>query len=109
MHQCRCNARNGSYRQLQPGQTVGFGRQQEEGYWERFHLLRPVKERAQHTATTLCRGYRFLFLFENATMHAIYSEDALRLRKMNKGNKGTMGQKPFLRDGWFKKKFQRHS
>lgn len=50
-------------------------------------------------------GYQFLFLFDNATSHAIYAEDALRVVKMNKS---TRGQQPFLRDGWFEKDNQRY-
>lgn len=84
--------------------VVYFEYGQEEGYWEGDHLLRQVKERALPIAMSLYPGYQFLFLFDNATSHAVYSEDALRVRKMNKG---IGGKQPFLRDGWFDKEGQR--
>ena len=85
--------------------VIYFEYGQEEGYWEGIHLLRQVKEQALPIATALYPGYQYLFLFDNATSHAIYSEDALRVQKMNKG---TGEQQPFLRDGWFEKDNQRH-
>ena len=43
-------------------------------------------------------GYALLFLFDNATSHSIYVQDALQVAHMNKG---LGGQQPFLRAGWF--------
>ena len=37
-------------------------------------------------------------MFDNATSHAVYAKDALQIENMNKGSGG---QQPFLRPGWY--------
>lgn len=86
--------------------VVYFEYGQEERYWERTHLLSQVKDQALLIATALYPGYQFLFLFDNATSHAIYSENTLRVSKINKG---TGGQQLFLRNEWFEKDEHYHS
>lgn len=85
--------------------VVYFEYGQEDGYWEGSHLLSQVKDRALSIAIALYLGYQFLFLFNNATSHAVYAEDALLVRDMNKS---TGGKQPFLRNSWFEKDGQRH-
>lgn len=57
----------------------------QERYWESVYLLDQVKKQALSIATVLYLGYQYFFLFDNATSHAIYLEDALRVQKINKG------------------------
>ena len=71
----------------------------DEGYWNSEKLLHQILDRAVPIAKVLYPGYELLFLFDNATSHSIYADDALRTQKMNKGEGG---EQPFLRDGWFK-------
>lgn len=78
--------------------VVLFEYGKEEGYWDGKMLLSQVTERALPIAETLYPGYSFLFLFDNATSHSIYADDALRVNRMNKSDGG---QQPFLRNGWF--------
>lgn len=51
-------------------------------------------------AEVLYPGYSLLFLFDNATSHSVFAEDALCITQMNIETKG---QQPWLRNGWFKK------
>ena len=70
----------------------------DEGYWDGKMLLEQAVHRALPIAEALYPGYKFLFLFDNATSHSVYAPDALRASKMNKGDGG---QQPFIRNGWF--------
>lgn len=70
----------------------------EEGYWTGEHLLDQIQKKALPIGEALYPGYALLFLFDNATSHSIYAQDALQVANMNKG---LGGQKPFLRPGWF--------
>ena len=70
----------------------------EEGYWTGEHLLEQIKAKALPIAEALYPGYELLFMFDNATSHAIYAKDALQVTHMNKG---PGGQQPFLRAGWY--------
>ena len=70
----------------------------EEGYWDGKMLLGQAVHRALPIAEALYPGYKFLFLFDNATSHSVYASDVLRASKMNKGDGG---QQPFIRNGWF--------
>ena len=78
--------------------AVLFEYGKDEGYWDGKMIVQQATDKALPIAETLYPGYSFLFLFDNATSHAIYADDALRVGKMNK-NEG--GQQSFLRDGWF--------
>lgn len=51
-------------------------------------------------AETLYPGYSFLFLFDNATSHFIYVQNALHIAQLNKK---VGGQQPLLRNEWFEK------
>ena len=70
----------------------------EEGYWTGEHLLDQIKSKALPIAEALYPGYELLFMFDNATSHAIYAKDELQVAHMNKG---PGGQQPFLRQGWY--------
>lgn len=70
----------------------------EKGYWDGESLLKQIEKKALPIVEALYPGYGFLFLFDNATSHAIYADNALRTTKMNKGEGG---QQPLLRDGWY--------
>lgn len=70
----------------------------EEGYWTGKHLLDQIKSKALPIAEALYPGYELLFMFDNATSHAIYAKDELQVAHMNKG---PGGQQPFLRAGWY--------
>jgi hypothetical protein len=76
--------------------AVLFEYGKEEGHWVGEKLLEQLKTKARPIATALYPGYQFLFLFDNATSHAVYAHDALRVVNINKG---TGGQQPLLRDG----------
>lgn len=51
-------------------------------------------------AEALYPGYSLLFLFDNATSHSVYADNALRSGNMNKG---PGGKQSWLRNGWFEK------
>ena len=70
----------------------------EEGDWTGKHLLDQIKSKALPIAEALYPGYELLFMFDNATSHAIYAKDALQVTHMNKG---PGGQQSFLRAGWY--------
>ncbi len=59
-----------------------------DGYWDEIKLLRQVMEKALPIAESLYPGYSILFMFDNATSHSVYVEDALLAHKMNKGPSG---------------------
>jgi len=67
-----------------------------EGYWDGAKLLEQVVNKALPIAEALFPGYSLFFLFDNATSHSVYAEDALRTTKMNKGSGG---KQPWLRPG----------
>ena len=79
--------------------AVLFEYGQEEGYWDGKMLVQQAVSKALPIAEALYPGYSFLFLFDNATNHSSYADDALIASKMNKTDGG---QQPFLRDGWFR-------
>jgi hypothetical protein len=54
-----------------------------EGYWDGAKLLEQVVNKALPIAEALFPGYSLFFLFDNATSHSVYAEDALRTTKMN--------------------------
>ena len=71
----------------------------EEGYWIGEHLLDQIKTKALPIGEALYPGYELLFMFDNATSHAIYAKDALQVVHMNKE---PSGQQPFLHASWYK-------
>ena len=68
----------------------------EERYWTGEHLLDQIKSKALPIAEALYPGYELLFMFDNATSHAIYAKNELQVTYMNKG---PGGQQPFLQAG----------
>jgi hypothetical protein len=76
-----------------------FEYNQENGHWDSHRLLEQIEKKALPIAKALYPGYQFVFLFDNATSHSVYADNALRVAKMNKGEGG---QQPILRDGWYK-------
>jgi len=79
--------------------AVLFEYGKEDGYWDGSKLLDQVLKKALPIAESLYPGYQFLFLFDNATSHSVYADDALRVPKMNKGEGGAQA---ILRDGWYR-------
>lgn len=59
-----------------------------DGYWDRPKLLKQVISKAVLIAKALYSGYSFLFMFDNATSHAVYAEDALCTGGINKNSEG---------------------
>ena len=51
-------------------------------------------------AEALYPGYSLLFLFDNATSHSVYANNALRTGGMNKNSSG---KQAWLRNGWYEK------
>jgi hypothetical protein len=78
--------------------AVLFEYGKEDGYWDGQNLVEQITKQALPIATALYPGYQFLFLFDNATSHSVYADDALLVDGMNKG---VGGQQPLLRDGWY--------
>lgn len=85
---------------LAPEAAVYFEFGQHDGYWDGKCLLEQLKEKALPVAEQLYPGYQLLFLFDNATSHAVYEDNALRVGSMSK-NEG--GSQPLLRDGWYER------
>lgn len=83
-----------------PGEAATYFeyRSGNEGYWTGDHLLQQILEKALPIAEALYPGYELLFMFDNATSHAVFAKDALRVGSMNKGQGG---QQSFLRPGWY--------
>jgi hypothetical protein len=79
--------------------AVLFEYGKEDGYWDGSKLLEQVLNQALPIAESLYPGYQLLFLFDNATSHSVYADDALQASKMNKGEGGAQA---ILRDGWYK-------
>ena len=74
-----------------------YGKNNDE-YWDGAKLHKQVVDKALPIAQALYPKYLFLFLFDNAASHSVYSKDALQVKDMNKG----LGRKqPILRNGWF--------
>ena len=89
---------------MEAATTFEYGN--DEGHWDGAKLLQQIFDRALPIAEALYPGYELLFLFDNATSHSTYAEDALRTNKMNKGDGG---QQSFLRNGWFRNEDTIHS
>jgi len=89
---------------MEAATTFEYGN--DEGHWDGAKLLQQIFDRALPIAEALYPGYELLFLFDNATSHSTYAEDALRTNKMNKGDGG---QQSFLRNGWFRNENTIHS
>ena len=71
-----------------------------EGYWDGSKLHQQVVNKALPITEALYPGYSLLFLFDNATSHSVYAQNALRTTQMNKG---VGGKQPWLCDGWFER------
>ena len=84
---------------IEAANYFGYGKM-EQGYWTGEHLLDQIQAKALPIGEALYLGYELLFMFDNATSHAIYAKDALQVAQMNKGPEG---QQPFLRASWYKK------
>ena len=69
-----------------------------DGYWDGPKLHHQVVTKALPIAEALYPGYSLLFLFDNATSHSVYAQNALRTANMNKR---VGGKQPILRDGWY--------
>lgn len=71
-----------------------------EGYWDGFKLHKQVVNKVLPIAEALYPDYTLLFLFDNATSHFVFAQDALCTTQINK----EIGrQQPWLCNGWFKK------
>ena len=69
-----------------------------KGYWDGPKLHKQVVNKALSLAEALYPSYSLLFLFDNATSHSVYAQDALRKAQMNKSSGG---KQPWLRNGWY--------
>src|SRR6516162_8916615 len=81
---------------LEAVELFEYGKQ--EGYWDGACLLKQVTEKALPIAQFLYPGYDLVFMFDNATSHSVYADDALRVANMGKGEGK---QQAFLRPGWY--------
>lgn len=70
------------------------------GYWDEAKLHHQVVHKVLPIAEALHLGYFFLFLFDNATSHSVYAENALCIANMNEE---VGGKQLWLRNGWFMK------
>ena len=71
-----------------------------ERYWNGAKLHKQVVSKALSIAKALYPDYSLLFLFDNATSHFVYANNALRTREMNK----SFGDKQaWLRNSWYEK------
>ena len=71
-----------------------------KGYWDGSKLHKQVINKALSIAEALYPGYSLFFLFDSATSHSVYAQNALRIAQMKK----RIGrQQPWLRDGWHEK------
>lgn len=69
-----------------------------DGYWNRQHLLKQVVDKAMRIGEALYLGYQLLFLFDNATSHSVFASDALQIDEMNKGRGA---QQNILQNRWY--------
>ena len=60
----------------------------EERYWIGNHLLDQIQNKALPIGEALYPSYELLFMFDNATSHAVYVKDALQVGNMNKSSGG---------------------
>ena len=65
---------------LEAAVSLEYGK--DEGHWDGEKLLHQILDRAVPIAEALYPGYELLFLFDNATSHSIYADDALRTQKI---------------------------
>jgi len=75
-----------------------FEYSKKDGYWDGACLLKQVTEKALPIAQFLYPGYNLVFMFDNATSHSVFADDALRVSNMCKGEGK---QQAFLRPGWY--------
>ena len=71
-----------------------------DGYWDGPKLHHQVITKTFPIAEALYPGYSLLFLFDNATSHSVYAQNALRTANMNKE---MGGKQSILRDRWYEK------
>lgn len=64
--------------------TYFESRKMEEGYWIGEHLLDQISKKILLIEEILYSDYKLLFIFDNATSHAVYAKDALQIENMNK-------------------------
>ena len=58
-----------------------------KGYWDGPKLYKQVVNKALSLVEALYPGYSFLFLFDNATSHSVYAQDAFHMVQINKSSK----------------------
>ena len=59
-----------------------------EKYWDGPKLHKQVVTKALPIAEALYPGYSLLFLFDNATSHSVYADNALYITGINKKSGG---------------------
>ena len=57
-------------------------------YWDGSQLYKQVVTKALSIAEALHTRYLLLFLFDNATSHSLYADDALYITRINNKSKG---------------------
>ncbi|PWW72880.1 hypothetical protein C7212DRAFT_220536, partial [Tuber magnatum] len=75
-----------------------FGSQNNQGYWSTENIIKYIQNYAIKIFEVVYPGYRVLFLFNNASSHSSYADDALRVQNMNLHNGGEQG---ILQDSYF--------
>lgn len=88
-------------RETEAVEIFEFGKNN-QGYWTGANLLKQVKNKALSIAQALYPGYSLLFLFDNATSHSVYKQNALQIKNMSKG---PSKKQAFLRNGWFEREW----
>lgn len=82
---------------LEAVKTIEYGKSH-DGYWNGWKLLQQIVEKALPIAEALYPGYAFLFHSDNATSHALFADNALKVSAMNKGRGG---KQAWPRDGYY--------
>ncbi|PWW79104.1 hypothetical protein C7212DRAFT_153062 [Tuber magnatum] len=75
-----------------------FGSQNNQGYWSTQDVVNHTLNSAIKIFEAVYPGYQGLFLYDNASSHSSYADDALRVQNMNLGSGG---EQAVLRDGYF--------
>jgi len=86
---------------LHASKTFEFGSQNHAGYWSTDDIISYTLDTAVKMFKAVFPGYKALFLFDNASSHSSFAEDALRVQNMNLsggGDQPAMRNRFFLKD-----------
>jgi len=85
---------------LHASKTFEFGSQNHASYWSTDDIISHTLDTAVKMFEAVYPGYKALFLFDNASSHSSFAEDALRVQNMNLSGGG---DQPAMRNGFFLK------